>query len=98
MTETGLPGSPKKSAPPTLPNASGRPGFIAIFQKPTSPVLSSVSFTKSASPTETPPEVMIASAAAAASRNARSTSSRASRTTPRSRISAPTARSMAKSV
>ena len=46
------------------PYASGRPGFIAIFQNSTSPSLSSSCLTKSASPTDTPPDVMTTSAAA----------------------------------
>src|SRR6266700_6746242 len=35
--DTGFPGKPRKAAFPTLPNASGRPGFIAIFHMSSSP-------------------------------------------------------------
>ena len=45
ITDTGLPGRPKNQAFLTRPKASGLPGFMAIFQKLTSPSLSSVCFT-----------------------------------------------------
>ena len=45
---------------------------MAIFQNSTSPSFAISCFTKSASPTETPPVVMIASALAAALRKAAS--------------------------
>ena len=51
-----------------LPKASGRPGFIAIFQNQTCPQSGQdILLTKSASPTDTPPEVITASALSAAS-------------------------------
>ena len=71
------------------PNAIGRPGRIAIFQNSTSPSRPSSSRVKSASPTETPPELTIASALAAASLNARSSAAGSSRTTPMSISSTP---------
>ena len=37
ITETGLPGSPKKIVLFSLPNARGLPGFTATFQKFISP-------------------------------------------------------------
>ena len=57
---------------------------MAIFQNSTSPSLSSSVFTKSASPTDTPPDVMTTSAHPAALANARSTASGASGITPMS--------------
>src|SRR2546425_5197324 len=67
--DTGFPGKPRKAAFPTLPNASGRPGFMAIFHMSSSPSASTAGFTKSASPTETPPLVTITSHSAAARRS-----------------------------
>ncbi len=64
--ETGLPGRPMKAASPTLPKASGRPGFMAIFHMSSDPSASTAGLTKSASPTETPPEVTMTSHSAAA--------------------------------
>src|SRR5205814_6623375 len=58
-----------KLALPTRPNASGRPGFMAIFHIRSSPSASTAGFTKSASPTETPPLVTITSHSLAARRN-----------------------------
>ena len=49
---------------PILPKAIGRPGRMAIFQNSTSPRRAISCLTKSASPTETPPVVMTASALA----------------------------------
>ena len=37
MVATGLPGRPTNTASPSRPNASGRPGFIAICQKSSRP-------------------------------------------------------------
>ena len=62
---------------------------MAIFQKRTSPSFAISSRTKSASPTDTPPEVMTTSALAAAAANARSSASGSSRTTPMSMTSQP---------
>ena len=45
------------------PKAIGRPGLIASFQNATSPMRFIISRMKSASPTDTPPLVMITSAA-----------------------------------
>ena len=48
-----------KNAFPTLPKASGRPGFMAMRHMRSSPSASTAGFTKSASPTDTPPLVTI---------------------------------------
>ena len=63
ITATGLPGSPNSTASPMRPKAIGRPGLIASFQNATSPMRFIISRMKSASPTDTPPLVMITSAA-----------------------------------
>src|SRR6266700_4873454 len=80
--DTGFPGKPRKAAFPTLPNASGRPGFIAIFHMSSSPSASMAGFTKSASPTETPPLVTITSHSAAARRSISRVALSESATTP----------------
>ena len=80
------------------PNAIGRPGRIAIFQNRTSPSRPSSSRVKSASPTETPPELTMASALAAASLKARSSAAGSSRTTPMSISSTPSRASIPYSV
>ena len=54
--ETGFPGRPMNAQAPILPNASGRPGFIEIFHISSEPSASTAGLTKSASPTETPPD------------------------------------------
>ena len=46
---------------PILPTASGFPGFNASFQKVSSPMDSMTDLTKSASPTDTPPDVIMRS-------------------------------------
>ena len=53
-----MPGNPKNIHLLIFPKAKGLPGFTAIFQKSTFPILSNALFTKSASPTETPPVVI----------------------------------------
>src|SRR5712692_5428503 len=89
--DTGFPGRPRKAAFPTLPDppsrrmcpkASGRPGFIAIFHMSSSPSASTAGFTKSASPTETPPLVTITSHSAAARRSISRVASSESATMP----------------
>ena len=96
MTATGLPGRPKNKVlrtgdlPSTgfrIPKAIGRPGRIAIFQKPTSPNSCMICLVKSASPTETPPEEIKTSALVAASINAFLSDAGSSRTMPQSIIS-----------
>src|SRR5262249_15734043 len=75
--ETGLPGSPKNRWSPRVPNVSGLPGFCATFQKRRStPSASSASFTKSNSPTETPPVDSTTSACAAPASRSRMSSKR----------------------
>jgi hypothetical protein len=71
------------------PKAIGRPGFMAIFQNSTSPSLLIMARVKSASPTDTPPLVMTASAIDAASRKVVSRAAGSSRTTPMSITSKP---------
>ncbi|MNE24506.1 hypothetical protein D3C80_1177990 [compost metagenome] len=66
MAETGLPGRPKNQAFGRRPKAKGLPGLMASFQKPISPSSSSNCLVKSASPTETPPVVIRASASRSA--------------------------------
>jgi len=66
---------------------------MAIFQNSTSPSFAIICRMKSASPTETPPVVMIASADEAFL-NAASSFAGSSRTTPRSMISTPRRESM----
>src|SRR5216683_6485123 len=89
--DTGFPGNPRNAAFPTLPDppsrwmcpkASGRPGFIAIFHMSSSPSASTAGFTKSASPTETPPLVTITSHSAAARRSISRVASSESATMP----------------
>ena len=94
MTATGLPGRPKKRVfrlePLTglrIPKAIGRPGRMAIFQKPTSPSSCIICLVKSASPTETPPEEIRTSALEAASIKAAFSEAGSSRTIPQSMIS-----------
>src|SRR5207244_856576 len=87
--ETGFPGSPMKFALPTRPNASGRPGFMAIFHMRSSPSASTAGLTKSASPTETPPLVTITSHSAAARRSIPRVAGSESRPIPYSRASHP---------
>ena len=57
MAATGLPGRPTNTASPSRPNASGRPGFIAICQKSSRPSAATLRTTWSSSPREAPPEV-----------------------------------------
>ena len=70
ITATGLPGRPnrtRRGSPLSMrPTAIGRPGRIAMRQNATSPSRSITALVWSASPTLTPPLVMIASASAAA--------------------------------
>src|SRR5207247_9862323 len=69
--ETGLPGSPNKNFLPARPKTNGLPGLIETFQKFSSPPnCSNAAFTKSNSPTETPPVVIAASHRASALSNA----------------------------
>ena len=61
MLRQRIPGcraKPKNQHFPILPNASGRPGFMATFQSLSSPSDSNACFTKSESPTEAPAVVM----------------------------------------
>ena len=64
MAETGLPGSPKTSAPCwATPNQVGLPGFSATRQKTRStPSEANASLTWSWPPTETPPQTTTSSA------------------------------------
>ena len=87
MAATGLPGRPKNRLLPRVPKVSGRPGLMASFQNATAPSSASISLMKSASPTETPPEVRMASLTAAASERACRNCSRSSGIRPRSMIS-----------
>ena len=80
------------------PIAIGRPGRIAMRQNSTSPSAAMTALVWSASPTLTPPEVMTASALAAAARNVASSAAGSSRTTPRSSPSTPRRCSIAHSV
>ena len=89
MTATGLPGKPNNTDLPMRPTAIGRPGRMAIFQKATSPSFFIMALVKSASPTLTPPLVMMASASRAALAKAASKSAGSSRTTPMSITSQP---------
>ena len=102
MVATGLPGRPNsnvlRSPLPSFPKAIGRPGFMAIFQNVISPRLARISRTKSASPTDTPPLVMIASTSPTADSSAADSASRVSRATPRSTTSQPSRVSMPVSV
>jgi hypothetical protein len=59
---------PEQHRLPMRPTAIGRPGRMAIFQNATSPSFFIMALVKSASPTLTPPLVMMASARAAAHR------------------------------
>ena len=89
MTATGLPGRPKSTVLPIRPSANGRPGRIAMRQNATSPNWAIIPLVKSASPTLTPPLLMITSACAAALRKAASSATGSSRTTPSSMTSQP---------
>ena len=80
------------------PIASGRPGRMATRQNSTSPSSAMTCLVWSASPTLTPPEVITASADAAAMRKASASARGSSRTTPMSIGSAPRRCSIAHSV
>ena len=71
------------------PTAMGRPGRMAMRQKATSPSFFIMARVWSASPTLTPPLVMMASARCAASVKAASSRAGSSRTTPMSITSTP---------
>ena len=80
--DTGLPGRPMKNELPKLPKASGRPGFMAMRHMSNWPSASTAGLTKSASPTETPPEVTTTSHSRAARRSTSRVASRLSGTMP----------------
>src|SRR5258708_7877592 len=80
--DTGVPGKPRKAAFSTLPEPRGRPGLMADCHMSSSPSASTAGFTKSASPTETPPLVTITSHSAAARRSISRVASSESATMP----------------
>ncbi len=66
ITDTGLPGRPKKGVRPSRPKAKGLAGCIATCQNSMSPNSASTALTRSYSPMDTPPEVKTASASSPA--------------------------------
>ena len=79
IADTGLPGSPKTSAPGAVPNHVGLPGLRRTPQKTSStPRAASAGFTWSCGPTDTPPEMHTTSAPSRASRSAARLRSRSS--------------------
>ena len=86
---TGLPGSPRKCACPTRPQANGLPGLMAICHRSRLPSACTAGLMWSSSPTDTPPLVSTTSCPAAASRSAARVASRWSGTLPRSVNSQP---------
>ena len=73
--DTGLPGSPRRGTPSTEATANGLAGRMAICSHRASSIRSSTSFTTSASPMLTPPEVSRTSQRVAPARRAAATES-----------------------
>src|SRR5450759_4969706 len=98
-TDTGLPGSPKRSTGGpgrcsprgAVPNANGLPGWIAARQRSTVPTCANAPRTTSYGPTETPPLTMTRSASTIADRRSSNVGSSRSGAMPRWRASAPAA-------